>query len=87
MHRHHIVIFLFAAATLAACSQVSTGPYGNRSLDWYKAHLKEAKAEVAWCDKQANPDQVASCKLAGTAVQDVTFDNWLKSNRNVKPQA
>ncbi len=72
-------IFLVAALGLVlnGCSQ-DTGPYGGHPYAWYESHIKEAKAEVQWCqEKSTHPDDIDACKLAKRAVVNNQMNSWL----------
>jgi hypothetical protein len=79
--RHAIALLsitVFTAA-LGGCSQ-DTGPYGGKSYNWYQTHIKEAKAESAWCGNQPNALKIDSCTLAGRAIDNAQLNNFFKND-------
>ena len=73
-----IFLVVVLGLVLNGCSQ-DTGPYGGHPYDWYKAHIKEAQAEVQWCHgKSTHPDGIESCNLAQRAVNNHQWNEWLR---------
>jgi uncharacterized protein len=57
-------------AILSGCSsKPSGGPYGDKGVDWYKAHGGERTEQIRWCNDQAATVQMnsAGCSQAVTA--------------------
>ncbi len=41
------------------------GPYGGRSVTWYKEHPVETQKELTWCREKAARSNDGSCRYAG----------------------
>lgn len=43
------LVFVVVALGLSGCGATPQGPYGGHSVQWFKEHKGQTKAEVDWC--------------------------------------